>query len=81
MLDELHRVARLGLHFQQLFDPLAGALLGGAAAGLTGFVSPVSGDPGFGDTVHVFGADLHFQRRMIGAEQDRVQRLIAIGLG
>ena len=44
-------------------------------------VGPVRGHPALGDQVHLPGADLHFDRRTVGAEQHRVQRLVAVGLG
>ena len=36
------------------------------------------GDAGLGDAMHVLGADLHFDRHAVRAEQRRVQRLIAV---
>ena len=44
-------------------------------------VQPVRRDAGLGDAMHVLRADLRFQRRAERAEQRRVQRLVAVGLG
>jgi hypothetical protein len=41
----------------------------------------VRGHAALGDQVHFLGADLHFDRRAVGPEQHRVQRLVAVGLG
>ena len=41
----------------------------------------MGGDSGFRHRVHVLGSDLHFNRRAVGAEQNGVQRLIAVWLG
>ena len=45
------------------------------------FIDPVRGDAALGDQVHFLGADLHLDRRTVGAEQHRVQALVAVGLG
>src|SRR5947207_5254872 len=44
-------------------------------------VQPVRGHAGFGDAMHVVGAQLRFQRRTERSEERRVQRLVTVGLG
>ncbi len=41
----------------------------------------MGGDANFGHDVHFLGADLRLDRHAVGAEQHRMQRLVAIGLG
>ena len=80
VLEELLRIAGVALHLQQVLQPIIGQRLRRAAlAG--GLVEPVGGDTGLGDPLHVVGADLHLDRGAVGTEQDRVQGLVAIGLG
>ena len=62
-------------------QPAVGACLHVVERGVGRLVHPVRGHAGFGDPVHVGGADLDLDRRAEGAEQDRVQRLVAVGLG
>ena len=77
-LEELLGVAAL-LHLDQVRQPLARALAAARVAGVVaGLVVPVRGDAGLGDAVHVLGADLHFDRHAVRAEQRRVQRLVAV---
>ena len=46
-----------------------------------GLVLPVRGDAFFGDAVHLFGADLHFELMAAFADHRGVQRLVAVGAG
>ena len=58
-----------------------GALLHIADLGLRALVEPVRGNAGLGDPVHRMRADLDFDRHAVGADQRRVQRLVAVDLG
>ena len=44
-----------------------------------GFVFPVRSDSLFGDAVHLFGADLHFELVAAFAHHRGVERLVAVG--
>ena len=44
-------------------------------------ISPMGGDTLLGNLVHLLGANLHFDALLIGADNRRVQRLIAVQLG
>ena len=81
VFQELDGVVAFGLHVQQALQPLVRALLGGVDAGVAGFVHPVRGNAGLGHRVHFAGADLHFHRRAVGAEQGGVQALVAVAFG
>ena len=84
VLEELGRVARLVLDVQQRLQPhRAQALrLGRGLAGLVArLVQPVRGDALLGHRVHRLGAHLELHRRAQRADQRRVQRLVAVGLG
>ena len=74
-------VARGALDVEQRLQPLVGALLHFVDLGVGALVQPVRGDAGLGDAVHRLGADLDFDRRAVGADQRRVQRLVAVHLG
>ena len=75
------------MQLQERLQPLVGALLdvgerrAVVVVGVVRFVEPVRGHTGFGDFVHVAGADLQLYRGAVGAKQGRMQRLVAIGLG
>ncbi len=78
-LDALQQL--LGGAVVQLHDalqPLARADLLRLAILLAGLVLPVRGDAGLRHAVHVLGADLDLDRHAVGAEQRRVQRLVAV---
>ena len=79
VLEELGRV--VALHFEQRLQPLVRANLQIGAALFIVLVKPMRGDAILGDVVHFFGADLHFNRCSVRADQRRVQGLIAVGLG
>ena len=81
VFQKFGRVAMVGLDVEQRLQPAMGARLHVVERGIRRFVHPVRGHAGFGQPVHVGGADLHFDRGAVGAEQDRVQRLVAVGLG
>ena len=84
VLEKFQRIARTRLNFQKRLQPLMRFLLHVGKMPILGvhrFVHPVRGHTGFGDFVHANGADLQFHRRAIGAEQRRVQRLVAVGFG
>ena len=82
VLEEFLRVAGFRLDLEQALQPARRfALRLGEIEFAARLVQPVRGDARFGDAVHVVRADLHFQRRAERAEQRRVQRLVAVGLG
>ena len=80
VLQELQRRAGRSLALQQVGDPRMRAALR-TVGRATVFVRPMRGDATLGDQVHFLGANLHLDRRAVRAEQHRVQRLIAVGLG
>mmetsp|Transcript_21669 Transcript_21669/g.84381 ORF Transcript_21669/g.84381 Transcript_21669/m.84381 type:complete len:464 (+) Transcript_21669:1574-2965(+) len=85
----MHRVALPGQQLVQHGLARAGHLLlelarrrhTGIAARAGLLVGPVGGDTMLGMLVHVARAHLHLHRLTIGADHDRVQRLVAVGLG
>ena len=80
VFQELQRRAGGPLRFDQVRHPRLRAVL--RAAGFAAmFIGPVRGDAAFGDEVHFLGTNLHFDRRTVGPEQHRVQRLVTVGLG
>ena len=90
VFKEFLGVAGDPVHLNDIAQPFARAPVGAAAipaaappgAGLAlGLVQPVRGDPGLGHVLHRAGADLYFNGHAKGAEQIRVQRLIAVALG
>ena len=81
VLEELLRVARLGLDLEQALQPAVRlALRLGEIERAAGLVEPVRGHARLGDPVHVVRADLRLERRPERPEQRRVQRLVAVGL-
>ena len=44
-------------------------------------IGPMRGHAAFGNIVHMLGADLHLHTLLIGADNRRMQRLIAVQLG
>ena len=79
VLIELKIVVAGLTHINQICQPLMRTLL--SAVGLPFLIHPVRGDTGFSKRIHFFGSDLHFDWNGSGAEQNRVQRLIAVALG
>ena len=77
VLEEFLRIAGVLLHLQQALEPFAGM----AGRGRAGLVHPVRGDAGLRHALHVLGADLYLDGAAVGAEQHRVQGLVAVGLG
>ena len=75
-LEELLAAAAL-LHFHQARQPFTRAVMF-VIRFRAAFVFPVRRDAGLGDAMHIFGTDLHFNRRSTRTEQSRVQRLITI---
>ncbi len=57
-LDELQRIARLALQFEQVLHPLAGASLSRVEIAVARFVQPVPGDTVFRHGIHLAGTDL-----------------------
>ena len=78
IFDEIGGVGVL-LALYKLADPGKGLLLLGAPQAV--FVFPVGGDAVFRLAVHLLGADLHLKGDALGADDHRVQRLVAVGLG
>ena len=78
IFEEFQRRRFARLRIDQAFNPFARARLRGGG-GFRRLVRPVRRYAAFGDLVHVFGADLDFDRSAKRPEQHRVQRLIAVG--
>ena len=80
-LDILDEVLSLGvlLRFEQLTDPRKGLLVALFVQPL--FVLPVRRNAVFRHLVHLGGADLDLKRDARAADDRRVQRLVAVGLG
>jgi hypothetical protein len=77
---ELVGVGHLALPFHHLADPgEAGFVLGGDV--VAGLVLPVGGDAFFGDSMHLFGADLDFELVAAGGDEGGVEALVAVGPG
>ncbi len=82
-LDELHGITGVLLHLQQPLHPLACPVVGahrrfGTAVDL---VVAVFGNTLTGHRIHVLRTDLDFNGHALGAEEHRMQGLIAVGLG
>ncbi len=71
-------IADLLLPFEQLAHPLEVPLVA-LVADPAFLVLPVRSDALLGLRVHLFGADLHFERRPTLADHRGVQRLVAVG--
>src|SRR5450631_892109 len=73
----LRATAFVNLH--QAGEPFARSVVLDAAERIAaGFVLPMCGNAGFGDAVHLLGADLHLDRHAARSEQRRVQGLVAV---
>ena len=71
MFQKLLRITGVALHLEQVLQPVIGqGLRPTALAGV--LIQPVRGNASLGDPLHVMGADLHLDRRTMGAEQHRV---------
>ncbi len=79
VFEEFGGIARGVLDIEQRLKPFVGALLHLVELGI-GLVQPVRGDAGLGDAAHRLGPDLYLDRHPVGADQSRVQRLIAVHL-
>src|SRR5581483_7999277 len=76
-LEELLRAAVL-LQLHQARQPLARALPLHRVRIAAALVLPVGGDAGLGNTMHVFGANLRLDGHAVGAEERRMERLVAV---
>ena len=81
VVEELQRRTGRALRVDQFDDPGMGTTLRTVGAVAAELVGPVRRHAALGDQVHFLGTDLHFDRRAVRAEQHRVQRLVAVGLG
>ncbi len=81
VVEEFQRGPGGALRIDQLDNPGMGTALCAVGRVATELVGPMRGHATFGDQVHLFGADLHFDRRTIGPEQHGMQRLVTVGLG
>ncbi len=81
IVQELQRRTGRSLRIDQLDDPRVRAALRAVGRIAAELVGPVRGHAALGDQVHLLGADLHLDRRAVGPEQHRVQRLVTVGLG
>ena len=79
VLEELGGIA--ALHFKQRLQPLVRLDLEIGTALLGILVQPVGCNALLGDVMHLGGAYLYLDRRTVRADQRRVQRLVAVGLG
>ncbi len=78
-LDKFKRAARTLLQLQQALHPALGAdLCGRAALATVLFIGPVCGYTHLRHLVHVFCANLHFNRYAVWPDHRGVQRLIAV---
>ncbi|MNM28426.1 hypothetical protein D3C81_389410 [compost metagenome] len=80
VFEEFGRVARLLLDVEQGLQPRMGALLQVGRVRFAALVEPVRRYAGLGRAVHFLRADLEFHRRAVGADDGRVQRLVAVQL-
>ena len=79
--EELVGVGHLLLPLDELANPVEPLFVAGGDDAVVGLVLPVRGDAFFGDAVHLFGADLHFELMAAFADDRGVQRLVAVGAG
>ena len=80
LVEELHRVD-IGVleDFPYLLEPVVDLAVFVAQTGV--LVEPVGGDTAFGDGVHPFAADLHFDPVAAVAHHGQVQGFVAVALG
>ena len=81
VLKKLLGITRASLQFDYATQPVAGALVRAPGRAMAGFVQPMGGDAGLCHMIHFVGPDLHFEGHAKGSKQDRVQGLVAVGLG
>ncbi len=81
VVEELQRRTGGALRLDQVHDPRMRAALRAVGRIAAELVGPMRGHAALGDQVHLLGADLHFDRRAVGAKQHGVQRLVTVGLG
>ena len=79
--EELVGIGHLLLPLDELANPVQALFVAGGDGAFAGLVLPVRGDAFFGDAMHLFGADLHFELMAAGAHHRGVQRLVAVGAG
>ena len=77
-IEELARVFDLLLPFDEPFEPDEGFIFICVGAAPALLVFPVRGDSFFGNSIHVIGADLHFERLSALADYRGVERLVKI---
>ena len=81
VLEEVLGILDVVEDFEEVLDPAE--FLQVARGCVVLFVEPMGGDAGFGDLVHVGGADLHLDLLVAGLAQGHagVDGLVAVGLG
>ena len=86
LLERGEPLARIGdgvlpvEHLPQPRDLLVERGIGALRLAAAFLVAPVRGDTVLGMLVHLEGADLHFERLVLGSDHRRVQRAVVVGL-
>ena len=71
-------ILHVALPFHQVAQPGDALVVGGRSLAAL-LVLPVGGDALFGDAVHLFGPDLHFEGLALRSDHGGVERLVEVG--